>query len=131
MCRKANDASFFRSSSVNPPARTAASTPSYPSGSTTTATLGWFFAAARTIDGPPMSICSTHSSMLAPESTVSVNGIQVDDHEFECGDAEFGQRRNMFGFALIGEQAGMHVRVQGLDPAVEHLGEAGDLLDRA
>ena len=35
----------------------------------------------------------------------------------------------MFGFALIGEQAGMHVRVQGLDPAVEHLGEAGDLLD--
>ena len=55
--------------------------------------------------------------------------IQVDDHEFERGDAEFGQRRNMFGFALIGEQAGMHVRVQGLDPAVEHLGEAGDLLD--
>ncbi len=77
VCRKANDASFFRSSSVNPPARTAASTPSYPSGSTTTATLGWFFAAARTIDGPPMSICSTHSSMLAPESTVSVNGYRL------------------------------------------------------
>ena len=28
VCRNANDASFFRSSSVNPPARTAASTPS-------------------------------------------------------------------------------------------------------
>ena len=40
----------------------------------TTATLAWFFAAARTIDGPPMSICSTHSSISAPESTVSVNG---------------------------------------------------------
>ena len=43
-------------------------------GSTTTATLGWFFAAARTIDGPPMSICSTHSSGAAPEATVWVNG---------------------------------------------------------
>ena len=28
VCRNANDASFFRSPSVNPPARTAASTPS-------------------------------------------------------------------------------------------------------
>src|ERR1700722_12860677 len=27
--------------------------------------------------------------------------VEVDDHEFECGDAEFGQRRNMFWFALI------------------------------
>ena len=43
-------------------------------GSTTTATDGWFFAAARTIAGPPMSICSTHSSGEAPEATVSVNG---------------------------------------------------------
>jgi hypothetical protein len=40
----------------------------------TTATEGWFFAAARTIEGPPMSICSTHSSGLAPDATVSVNG---------------------------------------------------------
>ena len=39
-----------------------------------TATEGWFLAAARTMVGPPMSICSTHSSMPAPESTVSLNG---------------------------------------------------------
>ena len=38
------------------------------------ATDGWFLAAARTIDGPPMSICSTHSSGVAPEATVSRNG---------------------------------------------------------
>ena len=38
------------------------------------ATEGWFFAAARTIDGPPMSICSTHSSGEAPEATVCENG---------------------------------------------------------
>ena len=41
------------------------------------------------------------------------------------------ERRNMLWLALIGEQAGMHMRVQGLDPTVEHLGKAGDLLDRS
>ena len=40
----------------------------------TTATDGWFLAAARTMAGPPMSICSTHSSTDAPLATVSVNG---------------------------------------------------------
>ena len=40
---------------ARPPRRTARAT-------TTTATLAWFLAAARTIAGPPMSICSTHSS---------------------------------------------------------------------
>ncbi len=43
-------------------------------GLVTMATLAWFLAAARTIEGPPMSICSTHSSSLAPEATVSLNG---------------------------------------------------------
>jgi hypothetical protein len=41
-------------------------------------TDGWFFAAARTIDGPPMSICSTHSSGVAPEATVSRNGYRFE-----------------------------------------------------
>jgi hypothetical protein len=49
-------------------------TSSYDDGDTTTATDGWFLAAARTIVGPPMSICSTHSSWSAPEETVSTNG---------------------------------------------------------
>ena len=40
----------------------------------TIATDAWFFAAARTIDGPPMSICSMHSSCPAPLATVSVKG---------------------------------------------------------
>jgi hypothetical protein len=40
----------------------------------TMATLAWFLAEARTIDGPPMSICSTHSSSLAPDATVSRKG---------------------------------------------------------
>ena len=36
----------------------AARTAGYCDVEVTTATLGWFFAAARTIEGPPMSICS-------------------------------------------------------------------------
>ena len=31
--------------------------------------------------------------------------------------------------ATVGEDAGVHARVQGLDPAVEALGEAGEVLD--
>ena len=74
MWTKASAASRLRCSSVNPPPRTASSTAPYAVGSVTTATLGWFFAAARTIEGPPMSICSTHSSGVAPEATVAAKG---------------------------------------------------------
>ena len=42
--------------------------------STTTATSSWFFAAARIIAGPPISIFSMHSSKPAPSSTVASNG---------------------------------------------------------
>ena len=74
MCTNASAASACRSARVNPPAPTAASTSSYRPGEVTIATDGWFLAAARTIEGPPMSICSTHSSGLAPDITVWVNG---------------------------------------------------------
>jgi len=37
-------------------------------------TAAWFFAAERTIAGPPMSICSTTSSGAAPDFTVSTKG---------------------------------------------------------
>ena len=47
---------------------------SYDAGAVTMATDGWFLAAARTIEGPPMSICSMTSSGLAPEATVSRKG---------------------------------------------------------
>jgi hypothetical protein len=44
------------------------------SGETAIATFAKFFAEARTIAGPPMSICSTTASPTAPEATVSTNG---------------------------------------------------------
>ena len=74
VCTNASAASRWRCSRVNPPSATAASTSAYRSGEVTIATEGWFLAAARTIDGPPMSICSTHSSGDAPEATVWVKG---------------------------------------------------------
>jgi hypothetical protein len=38
------------------------------------ATSPWFFAAARIIAGPPMSMFSTHVSKSAPDATVARNG---------------------------------------------------------
>ena len=59
---------------MKPPSASAARSWSYWLGSVITATEAWFLAELRTIAGPPMSICSTHSSGLAPEATVAVNG---------------------------------------------------------
>ena len=56
--------------------------------------------------------------------------IQVDHYQLERRDPEFFERRGVLGLAQIGEQPGVHARVQGLDPAVEHLGKTGDLLHR-
>ncbi len=78
MCANASAASWRRWSSVKPPSATAASTSAYLDGSMTTATEPWFLAAARTIDGPPMSICSTHCSGEAPDATVASNGYRFD-----------------------------------------------------
>lgn len=74
MCWKASAARRLRAARSKPPPSTAKSTSAYRAGLVTTATEGWFLAAARTMEGPPMSICSTHSSGVAPEATVSRNG---------------------------------------------------------
>ena len=74
MWTNASTASRCRSSRVKPPPRTASRTAAYRLGSVTIATVPWFFAAARTIDGPPMSIFSMHSATEAPDATVSRNG---------------------------------------------------------
>ena len=78
MCANASAARSLRWSRVKPPAASAASTSAYLAGSVTTATEPWFLAAARTIAGPPMSICSTHSAGEAPDATVAANGYRLD-----------------------------------------------------
>ena len=77
-----------------------------------------------------MSICSTHSSTLGAGGDGLAERVQVHHDEFERLDAEFLQRRGVLGLAQVGQQSRVHPRVQRLDAAVEHLGEAGELLDR-
>ena len=130
MCRNAAAARRRRSARVKPPAATAARTSPYRAGSTTTATDGWFFAAARTIAGPPMSICSTHSSGRGARGDRLGERVEVDHDQVERGDAELVELGHVLGLAAVGEDARVHRRVQRLHPPVEALGEAGDLLDR-
>src|SRR5947207_5542867 len=77
MSANARAASRRRWSSVKPPSRSAAMISGYASDVVTTATLAWFLAAARTMAGPPMSICSTQASTSGPEATVSRNGYRL------------------------------------------------------
>ena len=124
MCTNASAASALRSSRVKPPAATAASTSAYRSGEVTIATDGWFFAAARTIEGPPMSICSTHSSGEAPETTVCGERVEVGDDEVERLDPELRELGDVGVQPPVGQDAGVHLRVQRLHPPVEALREA-------
>ena len=56
--------------------------------------------------------------------------VEVDHHEVERRDAELVELRHVLRLAPVGQDAGVHGRVQRLHPAVEALGEAGHLLDR-
>ncbi|SHX03073.1 Uncharacterised protein [Mycobacteroides abscessus subsp. abscessus] len=55
--------------------------------------------------------------------------IQVHHDEFERLDTELIERGEVLGLAGVGQQAGVHTRVQSLDPAVQHLRETRDLFD--
>ncbi len=64
-----------RAPGTSPPPDTASRIAGYRSGDVTIATEAWFLAAARTIDGPPMSISSTSSSNVIPgRSAAAANG---------------------------------------------------------
>ena len=56
--------------------------------------------------------------------------VEVHDDEVERRDPELLELRHVLGLAAVGEDAGVHRRVQRLHPAVQALREAGDLLDR-
>ena len=130
VCRNANDASFFRSSSVKPP-------DPHRGQHTVVAERVDDHRDARMVLGGrahhrrPADVDLFHALV---DAGTGVHGlgerVQVDHHEFERRDAEFLERRDVLGLALIGQQPGVHVGVQRLDAAVEHLGEAGDVLDR-
>ena len=90
------------------------------------ATLAWFLAAARTMDGPPMSISSISSSTVMPGPVErSRERIQVDDHDLERCDAGVEELEPVVLEAAIGEEAGVDARMERLDPPVEHLRRPG------
>ena len=77
-----------------------------------------------------MSICSTHSSTPAPESTVSENGYRLTTTRSNGAMPSFVERGDMFGLARVGEQPGMHIGCKVLTRPSSISGKAGDLLDR-
>ena len=55
--------------------------------------------------------------------------VEVGDDQVERLDLEVGQLLHVALEATVGQDAGVHPRVQGLDAPVEALGEAGEVLD--
>jgi len=54
-----------------------------------------------------------------------LEGVEVDDDQVDGRYAVLFHRRRVPGVAADAEDAAMHLRMQGLDAAVEHLGETG------
>jgi hypothetical protein len=54
-------------------------------------------------------------------------GVEVDHQQVDGVDAVLLERRHVLGQLAARQQAAVHLGVQGLDPAVEHLGELRDL----
>ena len=76
-----------------------------------------------------MSICSITSSATPPRAAVSRNGYRFDTTQVERLDTELGQLPHVVGLASVGEQTGVHLRVQRLHPAFEALGKTGEVFD--
>ena len=60
-----------------------------------------------------------------------LEGVEVDAHQVDHADAVLLGGRHVRGHVAAREQAAVDARVQRLDAAVHHLGEAGEVVDRA
>ena len=58
-----------------------------------------------------------------------LEGVEVDDDHVDGLDRVLGDGGLVFGVAADVEQAAVHLGVEGLDAAVEHLGKAGEVAD--
>ena len=56
-------------------------------------------------------------------------GVEVDHHQVDRGDIQFGQPAHVGCLATVGEDTGVDGGVEGLDPPFEAFGESGDVLD--
>ncbi len=76
-----------------------------------------------------MSMFSTHSSRRAAARHGGLERVQVDHEQVDRPDG-VGQHGGLVARVLAdGEQPAVHQRVQRLQPAVHHLGEAGEVRD--
>ena len=57
-------------------------------------------------------------------------GVEVDDDEIEGGNAELLELLDVIGQAHVREEPRVDTGMQGLDPAVQAFGEAGEIGDR-
>ena len=55
--------------------------------------------------------------------------VEIDDHHIEDLDVVRRQRLHVFRIALVGDDASEDVGMERADPPIEHLREAGDMLD--
>jgi hypothetical protein len=55
-----------------------------------------------------------------------LEGIKIAHQKIDAGDAVLHHGGGMIGLVAQGQQAAMHLGVQGLDPAVHHLRKIGD-----
>ena len=91
----------------------------------TTTTPAWFFAAARSMLGPPMSIFSIASSTgQSGFAIVLRKRIEIDHHHvdgIDAGVAELGHLRRRIAPS---ENPGVKARMQGFHAPIEHFGKA-------
>jgi hypothetical protein len=103
-------------------------TSAYCDASVSTPTSFQFLAALRTMAGPPMSMFSMASASVQPAlATVASNGYRLTTSRSMVSMPWAFSAAMCSGSVAAGQQAAMHLGVQGLDAAVQHLGEAGDL----
>ena len=73
-----------------------------------------------------MSICSTSSSNgVSGFLAAALERIEIDHDQVDRLDALRGDRGEVVGPMAPGEDAAVDLGMEGLDPAVHHLGKAG------
>ena len=73
-----------------------------------------------------------HLGLVGPHARRgALERIEVDDHQVDVLDLVLTGRAHVVGVVARGEQAGIELGVQRLDPAVHDLREAGEVVDGA
>jgi hypothetical protein len=91
------------------------------------ATSLWFFAAERTMVGPPISMFSTASSSEHPSRDGLGKRIEVNDHHIDRRDTVL--LHDAVILTATAEDAAVYFRMQGLHASIHHFRETGVVRD--